>query len=124
MSSRTEGSRAPGAASSTSASSSVTIVPALSCGMENASNAIVPPRVTQGTAWRAATWGLVGVLGFSFSLPMTRLAVEDLDPTFVGLGRALVAAALAAALLLAPRERGPDARAPPRFAIVGLGGGV
>ena len=44
-------------------------------------------------------FGFLGVLGFSFSLPATRLAVEDLDPTFVGLGRALVAAALAAALL-------------------------
>jgi drug/metabolite transporter (DMT)-like permease len=94
--------------------------------MENADNAIARPGVTQGTAgassaWRAGVWGLVGVLGFSFSLPATRLAVADLDPTFVGLGRALVAAVLAGALLLARRERVPDRRDLPRFALVGLG---
>jgi drug/metabolite transporter (DMT)-like permease len=61
------------------------------------------------------------VLGFSFSLPATRLAVADLDPTFVGLGRALVAAVPAAALLLARREPVPDRRDVPRFALVGLG---
>ncbi len=66
-------------------------------------------------------WGLVGVLAFSFSLPATRLAVEDLDATFVGLGRALVAAALAGALLAIRRERVPDRRDLPRFAVVGLG---
>jgi drug/metabolite transporter (DMT)-like permease len=72
-------------------------------------------------AWHAAAWGLLGVLGFSFSLPATRLAVEDLDPTFVGLGRALVAAVLAGALLAWRREPVPDRRDLPRFAIVGLG---
>ncbi|HET6547955.1 MAG TPA: DMT family transporter [Solirubrobacter sp.] len=72
-------------------------------------------------AWRAVVWGLVGVLAFSFSLPATRLAVEDLDATFVGLGRALVAAALAGVLLAVRREPWPDRRDLPRFAIVGLG---
>jgi drug/metabolite transporter (DMT)-like permease len=43
--------------------------------------------------------GFVGVLGFSFTLPATRLAVADLDPTFVGLGRAVLAALLGALLL-------------------------
>jgi drug/metabolite transporter (DMT)-like permease len=61
------------------------------------------------------------VLGFSFSLPATRLAVADLDPTFVGLGRALVAATLAAILLAVRRESLPDRKDLPRFAIVGLG---
>jgi drug/metabolite transporter (DMT)-like permease len=61
------------------------------------------------------------VLAFSFSLPATRLAVADLDPTFVGLGRALVAAALAAILLAVRREKLPERRDLPRFAIVGLG---
>jgi drug/metabolite transporter (DMT)-like permease len=71
--------------------------------MSAASNAIETAPVTQdthgGDARRAVAWGLVGVVAFSFSLPATRLAVEDLDPTFVGLGRALVAAVLAAVLL-------------------------
>ena len=51
--------------------------------------------------------GFLGVLAFSFSLPATRLAVEDLDPTFVGLGRALVAAALAA-----PARRSDESGSP------------
>jgi drug/metabolite transporter (DMT)-like permease len=36
--------------------------------------------------------GLLGVSIFSLTLPMTRLAVADLDPLWVGLARALVAA--------------------------------
>ena len=69
-----------------------------------------PPLVGHGPAraagpYRRAAWrfcsGFLGVLGFSFSLPATRLAVEELDATFVGLGRAVVAAALARALLAA-----------------------
>ncbi|MDA0181581.1 DMT family transporter [Solirubrobacter phytolaccae] len=66
-------------------------------------------------------WGFLGVLAFSFSLPMTRLAVEDLDATFVGLGRALVAAVLAGLLLAIRREPLPAKRDVPRFALVGLG---
>jgi drug/metabolite transporter (DMT)-like permease len=52
---------------------------------------------------------------------MTRLAVEDLDATFVGLGRALVAAMLAGALLAIRREPLPERRDLPRFALVALG---
>jgi hypothetical protein len=42
--------------------------------------------------------GSLGILGFSFSLPATRLAVADFDPWLVAFGRATVAAALAARL--------------------------
>jgi drug/metabolite transporter (DMT)-like permease len=66
-------------------------------------------------------WGAVGVLVFSFSLPATRLAVKDLDPTVVGLGRAVVAAVLAGLVLLAWRAPLPARRDLPRFAIVGSG---
>jgi len=31
--------------------------------------------------------GFLGVLAFSFTLPATRVAVEQLDPVFVGIGR-------------------------------------
>src|SRR5690349_24536895 len=59
-------------------------------------------------AERAGLWyGLLGVLSFSLTLPATRVAVAYLDPTVVGLGRALVAAALAAILLVATRQRLP-----------------
>src|SRR6478735_7505151 len=85
--------------------------------MTSTSNATARLSVTQG----AFAWGFVGVLAFSFSLPATRLAVRDLDPTFVGLGRALVAAALAAVLLAVRRERRPATRDLPRFAITGAG---
>jgi drug/metabolite transporter (DMT)-like permease len=51
--------------------------------------------------------GLLGVLGFSFSLPATKVAVGDLDPWFVAFGRAAVAAVLAAIVLAATRARRP-----------------
>ena len=47
--------------------------------------------------------GFLGVLAFSFTLPATREAVEELDPTFVGIGREVVAAVPAALILLATR---------------------
>jgi len=52
-------------------------------------------------------YGLLGVLGFSLTLPATRIAVADLNPTFVGLGRALVAATLAALLLIVTKQSWP-----------------
>jgi len=65
--------------------------------------------------------GLLGVLGFSFTLPVTRVAVEGLDPAFVGLGRAAVAAFPAAVLLAIWRERLPDRATLARLALVALG---
>jgi drug/metabolite transporter (DMT)-like permease len=44
--------------------------------------------------------GALGVLTFSLTFPSMKVAVRELDPTFVGLGRALLAAIPAAALLL------------------------
>ncbi|PHN28809.1 DMT family transporter [Pseudomonas sp. ICMP 561] len=51
--------------------------------------------------------GLLGVIIFSLTLPMTRIVVEEIHPLLNGLGRALVAAIPAAALLLWRRERWP-----------------
>jgi drug/metabolite transporter (DMT)-like permease len=65
--------------------------------------------------------GLLGVLGFSFTLPVTRVAVDGLDPVFVGLGRAAVAAIPAAALLALWGERLPDRATRRRLALVALG---
>jgi drug/metabolite transporter (DMT)-like permease len=65
--------------------------------------------------------GLLGVLGFSFTLPVTRAAVDGLDPAFVGLGRAAVAAVPAAVLLAVWRERLPDRVTIARLALVALG---
>ena len=49
----------------------------------------------------------LGVLGFSFSLPATRLAVPELGAVNVGLGRAVIAGVLAVILLAVRRERFP-----------------
>lgn len=49
-------------------------------------------------------FGALGVLAFSLTLPFTKMAVADLDGTVVGLGRALAAAGLAAAVLMVRRE--------------------
>ena len=69
----------------------------------------------------ALALGFLGVLGFSFSLPATRLAVEELDATFVGLGRAVVAASLGALLLVVMRQPRPRRDQLARLAIVGVG---
>jgi drug/metabolite transporter (DMT)-like permease len=65
--------------------------------------------------------GAVAVFLFSFTVPMTRLAVPDLGPTIVGLGRGLVAAAIAGAVLLIRREPIPPRRYWPVFLRVALG---
>lgn len=65
--------------------------------------------------------GFVGVLAFSFSLPATRLAVEDLDPWFVAFGRAAFAAVLAAAYLAASRAPLPTAPQVRSLLVVALG---
>ncbi|MGI4893615.1 MAG: DMT family transporter [Janthinobacterium lividum] len=66
-------------------------------------------------------FGLLGVLTFSFTLPFTRLAVRDLDPLFVGGGRAVVAAVLALALLAGRRVPRPSGRAALRLLVVAAG---
>jgi drug/metabolite transporter (DMT)-like permease len=64
------------------------------------------PFVQPATA--AWFYGFLGVVSFSFTLPATRLAVADLDSIFVGLGRALVAALLAALLLTLTHQPYPS----------------
>jgi drug/metabolite transporter (DMT)-like permease len=74
-----------------------------------------------GRNHQAFFWGALGVLGFSFSLPATRLAVAELDGTVVGLGRGLAAAVLAALMLAATGQRLPPPRLRPRLALTALG---
>ena len=66
-------------------------------------------------------WGAVGVLAFSLTVPLTRVAVHDLDATFVGAGRAVVAGVLAGVLLLATRQRLPRRNEAVRLAVVAAG---
>ena len=71
---------------------------------------------------RAGLWlGLLGVIAFSGTLPATRLAVAHLDPVFVGLGRAVVAAGLAAIVLAVTRTPWPARTLWPRLAVVAAG---
>ena len=65
--------------------------------------------------------GSLGIIGFSFSLPATRLAVADFDPWLVAFGRATVAAALAAVYLLVTRAPRPTREQARSLAIVGAG---
>ena len=53
-------------------------------------------------------YGFIGVFCFSLTLPATRAAVADIDPTIVGLGRALVAGVLASIFLFASRRPVPS----------------
>ena len=66
-------------------------------------------------------YGFLGVVGFSLTLPATRAAVIDLDPMFVGLGRGLVAAILAAFTLRFTHQPIPSKQQFRSLLVVGLG---
>jgi drug/metabolite transporter (DMT)-like permease len=70
---------------------------------------------------RGMLLGLIGVAVFSLTLPFTRLAVRELDPLFLTLGRALGAAVLAAGWLRMRRAALPGRAALRPLAIVALG---
>jgi len=63
----------------------------------------------------------VGVIGFSFSLPATRLALRDLDPWVVAFGRAAVAAGLSGLVLAATRAPWPSRAQWRGLAVVAAG---
>ena len=65
--------------------------------------------------------GLLGVVIFSGSLPATRIAVADFSPMFLTSARAVIAALLAAALLLALRQPRPSRADLRALGIVALG---
>jgi drug/metabolite transporter (DMT)-like permease len=66
-------------------------------------------------------FGFLGVLAFSFTLPFPRVAVEQIDPLFIGAGRAVVAAALAAVVLVATRQCLPRGAQWLRLCVVVIG---
>ena len=65
--------------------------------------------------------GLLGVIIFSGSLPATRVAVSDFSPLFLTSARAVIAALLGAALLLALRQTRPAKDDLFPLAIVSIG---
>ncbi|MGE5338772.1 MAG: DMT family transporter [Gemmatimonadota bacterium] len=66
--------------------------------------------------------GLLGVLAFSLTLPMTRVAVAELDASFVAFGRMAIAGLVAVAWLIVTRARAPARRqwAPLAWASLGI----
>jgi drug/metabolite transporter (DMT)-like permease len=79
------------------------------------------PRAPLSQQTQGMLLGLLGVVVFSLSLPMTHLAITGLDPVLVGLGRALVAAIPAAAMLIGYRERLPTPSQMRRLAVISFG---
>ncbi|CAB3648107.1 MAG: DMT family transporter [Achromobacter sp.] len=71
--------------------------------------------------WEGYGYGFLGVLVFSLTLPMTRVAVTELPPLLVGLGRALLAAVPALALLWLTRSRRPARAEWPGVILAALG---
>jgi len=65
--------------------------------------------------------GTLGVVAFSFTLPMTSLALTSFPSLFLGAGRAVVAAAIALVVLALTRTKFPTARQWWRLAVVALG---
>jgi drug/metabolite transporter (DMT)-like permease len=88
-------------------------------------NAIAGRRITPPKALALAgpgvALGALGILGFSFSLPATRLAVADLDPWLIAFGRATVASVLAAAYLAATDAPRPSRAQVRSLAVVAAG---
>jgi drug/metabolite transporter (DMT)-like permease len=83
--------------------------------------ALVNTRLSPTSARAGLGWGFLGVLAFSFTLPFTRIAVGGLSPLFIGSGRAVVAAVLAAAVLAATRQALPRGIQWIRLAVIAAG---
>ncbi|TCD26379.1 DMT family transporter [Pedobacter psychrodurus] len=65
--------------------------------------------------------GFIAVLIFSGSMPATRLAVMDMNPVFVTVARATIAALLALGVLIAFKEKRPSTKHLISLTIVALG---
>ncbi|NLG54373.1 MAG: DMT family transporter [Rhodococcus sp.] len=66
-------------------------------------------------------WGFLGVLAFSFTVPLTRVATQGMDAYFIGSARAVVAALCAGTLLLIVRAPRPHGRQWVSLAVVACG---
>jgi drug/metabolite transporter (DMT)-like permease len=64
--------------------------------------------------------GLIGVTAFGLTLPATRFVTPYLDPLFIGPGRAVVAALVAAVLLAATRQPLPSRHQLGRLCLLSL----
>lgn len=76
---------------------------------------------TDAGAGRGLLFGFLGVLAFSFTLPMTHVAVAELSPLLIGFGRAVVAGALGVIVVAVTRQRLPRGWQWARLAVVAGG---
>lgn len=81
----------------------------------------MPTRTALRVETKGMLLGLLGVAIFSLTLPATRVAVESLNPLFVGTGRAVVASLLALIYLTAGRQRTPTRGELKALVVVALG---
>lgn len=66
-------------------------------------------------------FGLVAVVLFGFTLPVTKMLTPIMHPLFIGLGRATLAAMIALLILLFSKQSIPTPRQLARLAVVALG---
>ena len=85
------------------------------------STAYAAPAPTASPLWEGYSYGLIGILVFSLTLPMTRIAVSEMSPLLIGLGRALLAAVPAILLLWLTRSRFPNQDEWPGVILAALG---
>lgn len=101
---RVAGSWAPAGAARIQDRRPAAIREVLSSFMSVQSSAILSERKALSTLPAGLAWGLLGVLAFSFTLPLTRVALDGLSPLFIGAGRAVVAGLIAATVLALTRQ--------------------
>jgi drug/metabolite transporter (DMT)-like permease len=70
---------------------------------------------------RGFGWGILGIVIFGLTLPSTRLAVAELDPLFVSIGRTVIAAIVAIPILLFAKAPWPDRRTVAKLVITAAG---
>jgi drug/metabolite transporter (DMT)-like permease len=90
--------------------------------MNEQSNDTATLAITQPAPWSALASCALGVLAFSFTLPLTRIGGRELSPAVLGFGRASVAAVAATLILWLLGERVPARRHWPALGCVALGG--
>ena len=89
--------------------------------MKPHSSATLEPSTPLSAQRTGIAWGLLGILAFSLTVPLTRVAVGGLSPLLIGSGRAVIAAVLALAALSITRQRFPSAGQWIRLAVVAGG---
>ncbi len=78
------------------------------CGLAMTTDSSTTLTSSQAVVRAGLMWAFVGVLLFSFSVPMTKVAIGGFNPFFTATGRAVIAGAIAVVVLLARRVPFPD----------------